>query len=155
MLPIDRAFLGLDPHARTRFLRFVTIEDSGCWFWTGQKVIGGYGRFFLAGTNLLAHRVAYESCIATIPAGLTIDHLCGNPSCVNPKHLEPVTQAENNRRAGLGWWWSERDRCVNGHGFTAENTRVNITPSGGCVRHCRACQRDRTRKYRSKLGALA
>lgn len=34
-----------------------------------------------------------------IKDGYEIDHTCGNPSCINPAHLEEVTYLENLRRA--------------------------------------------------------
>lgn len=46
-----------------------------------------------------AHRHSYQSLVGSIPDGLHLDHLCRVPACVNPEHLEPVTLAENNRRA--------------------------------------------------------
>jgi hypothetical protein len=76
------------------------VDKSGdCWLWTGT-ITNRYGRFFLAhGRMTPAHRWAYESLVGPIPEGLTIDHLCRNPPCVNPDHLEPVTVQENVRRA--------------------------------------------------------
>lgn len=79
------------------------IEDRGyvtpCWIWNGKPQNGeGYCRVRLMGKTYLAHRVAYEQFIGPIPAGLQIDHLCRQPSCVRPDHLEPVTNAENQRR---------------------------------------------------------
>lgn len=79
---------------------------DGCWIWTGPKK-RGYGLYTVRlvdehgnrrTTSIRAHRGVYEALIGPIPAGLTLDHLCRNPSCVNPAHLEPVTQAANNRR---------------------------------------------------------
>lgn len=79
-------------------------ELGPCWIWTGVKHrTRGYGRFYVGGRGgryVQAHRWSYEAAIASIPDGLTIDHLCCVTRCVNPAHLEPVTQAENNRRAG-------------------------------------------------------
>lgn len=73
-----------------------------CWNWIGAADDLGYGRFKPAGRPLIgSHRYGYESIVGAIPSGLHIDHLCRNPRCVNPDHLEPVTQAENNRRARL------------------------------------------------------
>lgn len=81
------------------------VDASGdCWIWTGAKDQHGYGRIGL-GTRedgiAAAHRVAYELLIGPIPAGLTIDHLCINPPCVNPDHLEAVSMEENARRSWL------------------------------------------------------
>lgn len=73
-------------------------KTQGCWNWTAYKDSHGYGRILVDGVSRLAHRVAYVIMGYTIPEGLTMDHLCRNTSCVNPQHLEPVTQTENIRR---------------------------------------------------------
>lgn len=79
------------------------VDRSGgpdaCWLWTGAP-IDGYGTFTVStGVSRRAHRVAYELQVGPIPAGLEIDHLCRVKLCVNVKHLEAVTHAENLRRA--------------------------------------------------------
>jgi hypothetical protein len=78
-------------------------ELGPCWIWTGVRHrTRQYGRFYVGGRGgrfVQAHRWSYEASVAPIPTGLTIDHLCMVTPCVNPAHLEPVTQAENNRRA--------------------------------------------------------
>lgn len=85
-----------------RFLQYVTKTDN-CWIWTGIKHrTRRYGRFYVGGRGgrfVQAHRWAYEHFVGPIPDGLTIDHLCMVRECVNPAHMEPVTQAENNRRS--------------------------------------------------------
>lgn len=74
--------------------------ESGCWEWTANLTAAGYGMLNVGnGKYGYAHRYSWEHMRGPIPAGLTIDHLCRNRRCVNPDHLEPVTQAENNRRA--------------------------------------------------------
>ena len=73
-------------------------EDTGCMNWTGGKNWGGYGQFGVRGKTHKAHRLAHRRFIGRIPDGYQIDHLCRNKSCVNPTHLEAVTQAENMRR---------------------------------------------------------
>jgi hypothetical protein len=71
-----------------------------CWEWTGFRLDSGYGRFMDAKRGVLyAHRVAYELSVGPIAPGLVVDHTCRNPSCVNPKHLDAVTQQENVRRS--------------------------------------------------------
>lgn len=79
------------------------VEVTGfCWNWTGYRNRGGYGRYMHQKRMQLAHRVSYELLVGPVPDGLVIDHLCRNPSCVNPDHLEPVTNAENIRRGLAG-----------------------------------------------------
>ena len=71
------------------------VEFGGeCWEWQAVKT-KGYGIF----RGNQAHRWAYQQWCGQIPEGLVIDHLCKNPGCVNPDHLEAVTQRENLRRS--------------------------------------------------------
>ena len=75
-----------------------TLIGDGCWAWTGAKKTGGYGNMWWNGKMRMAHRMWYEALRGRIPEGLVIDHLCQQESCVNPWHLEAVTQAVNVRR---------------------------------------------------------
>lgn len=85
---------------RERFEAKYVVTPGGCWRWIGTRTPEGYGQIRVAvGEVAYAHRVAYELLVGPIPEGLHIDHLCRVRACVNPAHLEPVTQAENNRRA--------------------------------------------------------
>lgn len=65
-----------------------------------------------------------------IPDGLQLDHLCRNPSCVNPAHLEIVTGAENIRR-GKAKLSDEAVRVIrkSSLGDTALARRFGVTPS--------------------------
>lgn len=75
------------------------VED--CWVWRGSRNGAGYGRFHLDAHRCVgAHRFAYELLRAEVePSWLHLDHLCSNPPCVNPWHLEPVAPNENAVRA--------------------------------------------------------
>lgn len=73
-------------------------EASGCWNWILKLDRKGYGVKNDGGTYRGAHRVVYEKYVGPVPEGFQLDHLCRNPRCVNPAHLEPVTAKENSRR---------------------------------------------------------
>lgn len=125
------------PHGTTRVARFEAKIEPGlndCWEWIGCKMPNGYGRFKgEAPTPMLAHRWSYEHHIGPIPAGLQLDHLCRNRGCVNPWHLEPVTQQENLRR-GVHHN-AVKTHCPRGHAYDEANTYVESRGN----RHCRAC----------------
>jgi HNH endonuclease len=74
-----------------------TETPSGCWLGGGLRHIGGYGWISFERRMLLAHRLAYETWVGPIPAGLIVRHLCVNRHCIRPDHLEVGTQAQNMR----------------------------------------------------------
>jgi hypothetical protein len=149
-----------------RFISRISVAASGCWDWNGTIDHYGYGSFHKSKNLNKAHRISYEWHKGKIPAELTIDHLCENKGCVNPEHLEAVTQKENGRRhnaKGYKKWWaalSNEDRvtfvenvskkasqvaavkkltathCRRGHEWKPETTY--IIPSNG-HRRCNVC----------------
>lgn len=132
------------------------VDKTGeCWEWTAASA-DGYGRFGIEGKSVQrAHRVAYELLVGPIPESLVLDHLCRNTGCVNPAHLDPVTQNENVRRgqhpSGDQHYLGGKTHCLRGHEFTPGNT---YKPPGKNQRHCRACknERDRERRRRQRSG---
>lgn len=125
----------------------LSVHDpiTDCRIWTGRIDRHGYGQIKIGGRNgrpHAAHRVSYETEIGPIPEGLVIDHLCRVRNCVNPSHLEPVSNEENVRRGH-----KDREvhlRCRNGHARTVANTYR--TPAGD--RDCRTCHNEACARYR-------
>lgn len=137
-----------------RLLAKVEIDPgTECWVWTASTGPNGYGQINsgrLADDSwrmLRAHKATYEFMVGPVPDGLVLDHLCCNRRCVNPDHLEPVTQAENLRRGENIPLRLARTHCVNGHEFTVENTRIR---PGSNNRDCRACDRRVSRHDRRR-----
>lgn len=125
----------MGPSDLRRFLDKVRKGDSD-WLWTGAINKGGYGNFWLAGRYVSAHRVAYRHYVGEIPEGLTIDHLCRVRHCVNPEHLEAVTNRTNLLRGnGFAGRFARTTQCPKGHLYDAANTRIGACGS----RYCRAC----------------
>lgn len=125
------------------------IQENGCWDWVGNTGPSGYGKIKSRGRNLRAHRWMYEQVKGEIPSGLTLDHLCRRPICVNPDHLEPVTTRENTMR-GLGFARAnaEKTHCIRGHDLVPGN--IYVPPGkkpGRSIRMCILCLRARKREY--------
>lgn len=139
-----------DSRLPERFWSKVDQADNGCWHWTAATNGVGYGKYSINKRLFYAHRVAYVVLVGPIPGGLVLDHLCRVRHCVNPDHLEPVTQRENIIR-GVSFFAirAAQAHCVNGHPFDEANTMI----VGNGTRKCRACCLARTRRYRAEKRA--
>lgn len=138
---------------------------TGCWNWTASTR-SGYGAFGVQGRILGAHRVAYERWSGKIPDGLHIDHLCRNTRCVNPDHLEAVTQAENTRRGALCHaspyfnrddhvnWRDLATACRKGHEYTPESYSMQRLRDGSEYRRCKVCEKNNRPKVKARLAKM-
>lgn len=136
------------PAIQDRF--WVSVDTQGpCWEWTATRNHHGYGHAWLDGRLQMAHRIAYELLVDRIDSGLELDHLCRNPPCVNPDHLQPVTHAENMLRAPWGavQYQASKTHCPQGHEYTPENTYIRKSKYS---RECRTCRVEASRLYRER-----
>lgn len=132
-----------------RFWKRTCPGANGCIIWTGAG--DRYGRVWVMGCMLGAHRAAYWMSLGNLTHGLQVDHICGVTLCVNPEHLRELTPRANTlRNGGPTALNATKTHCIHGHEFTPENTRNG--PKG---RDCRACERARfhRRKARAALAA--
>lgn len=95
-------------------LALVVVCPSGCWIWAGADSGtgrgGGYGKMRdpETGQTVYVHVYVYRKFRGVVPRRKQVDHLCrqwycgDNPRvvrrCVNPHHLDLVTQRQNLRR---------------------------------------------------------
>lgn len=123
-------------------------KTERCWLWRGAVDNNGYGRFRLNGKTVYAHRLAYKLSVDSIEAGMTLDHLCRNRQCVNPNHLEQVTNKENILRGQApSARAARRVTCSNGHAYNDANTYWGKNGQ----RVCRTCHRDEMRRARRRV----
>ena len=120
-------------------------DPTKCWLWTAFSHVGKdgklrYGVFWANGKKVYAHRFSYGLHHATIPAGMTIDHVkargCTSTLCDNPHHLEVVTNKVNVLRGNtLPALEATVTHCPQGHPYSEENTYVWQDR-----RQCRICR---------------
>lgn len=129
------------PTPQERFWSKVKKTET-CWLWVGSYDGDGYGMFGVTHRRTSrAHRVAYEFLVGPIPLDLELDHLCRNPGCVNPVHLEAVPHRINVLRGnGLTAQHAAKTHCPQGHPYDLFNTYAKIGRRG---RECRQCRQDR------------
>lgn len=133
-----------------------------CWQWVGtrtrskptsnrpttRQIINDYGVFAIKSDKkrtYKAHRVSYSLIRGKIAENLVLDHLCKNTLCVNPSHLEAVTQQENTLR---GDGYSKMKRCINGHEYNEKDWYVYYStkyPNGR--RGCNICLKKQKNKH--------
>ena len=125
------------------------IVMGDCWEWSGSILPNGYGRIDRGKKydTKLAHRLVYEALVGELDGSLVIDHICGNGLCVNPKHLEQVSQKENVYRAktSIGYKNGHKTHCKNGHEFIESNTYVRKDRKNR--RECKICRRNATLRF--------
>jgi hypothetical protein len=136
-----------------RFWSKVNVRTAKeCWEWRAAKIVG-YGTFSFKRKPYKAHRLAFELLKGPIAKGLVLDHLCKNPGCVNPAHLQPVTQRENTLRGtGTSARFAKQTHCKNGHALSGDNMRI---PKYRYKRECIICRRekDKLRKREKNMKA--
>lgn len=130
--------LATDVYDEQWFLERCDIVGE-CWIWKGSKNRDGYGQIRRKLVpEQYAHRWAYACLVGTISSGLQIDHLCGQPSCIRPSHLEPVSGRTNWERSNSpSRINSKKTHCKRGHALTPDAIYVNNRGS----RVCKECHR--------------
>jgi hypothetical protein len=114
----------------------VELDEFACWLWKAHTDRDGYGVSWRGRIATRAHVAVYRELVGQVPEGKALDHLCRNRRCVAPHHLEPVDQAENEKRKS--WRYrAKRTHCPRGHELALHGV---VTPSGGRV--CRQCNRE-------------
>ena len=71
------------------------VRPSGCWEWKRQLHHSGYATVGIAGRRVQVHRLALEARLGAPLGKQQAHHICANSFCVNPDHLQPVTQHDN------------------------------------------------------------
>lgn len=125
----------------------IDVSIHGCWVWQGQITAKGYPRIQETKPkrhNIAVHRLSYQLFIGGLDKGLTIDHLCSNRACINPDHLEQVTQGVNTLRGrGYTAMKARQTTCIKGHELKT------LTTTGH--RYCLVCTNARNKIYRAKV----
>lgn len=136
-----------------RFFQQVSLKDD-CWEWTGSKNLRGYGNFYTGSQVYGAHRfigIIFHG--KDFNTNKVIDHLCRNPSCVNPYHMELVTSLENTLRGDNHVAIrAKSNKCFRGHLYSKSNLLQRKANSGNIVRQCKKCKQYLRRKRYLDLG---
>jgi len=138
-------------HMARKYPLGYVLQENGCWDWVGPLSKDGYGRIWNGTHNIRAHRFVFEQHKWPIPDGLTLDHLCRNRACVNPDHLEPVSNKDNVLRGfGPPARNARKNSCIHGHPL--DGTRL---AEGRWIRYCKTCRKTHAQRCRERERAIA
>ena len=127
-----------------RLLEKVETTDN-CWLWKGSTDFGGYGQIRVDKKLIQAHRLSFIFHKGIVPTEKeVIMHLCDNPPCTNPKHLEIGNQSKNMIHAWDVHPYPRKERCRNGHAYNGLNSRGHHV--------CKICANKSFKKWRIKNG---
>jgi hypothetical protein len=129
-----------------RFVDSIDVLPNGCWQWNKKLDSKGYSMFTISNQEfrMSGHRFAYFLFKGNLIKGMHLDHLCRNPGCVNPDHLEQVTPKENFLRGvGIAAINTKKTTCPRGHHYDYD------IPKGG--RWCKTCLKEARDKHRNRL----
>jgi hypothetical protein len=136
----------IDPNRTDRELahfhsRYVRGGPDECWIWLGAPTHNGYGGIKQRGQPMKAHRLALVLKLGRdLKPGKVPNHMCGNPPCVNPAHLQESTTRENLLHGnGFASDHLTRTHCPQGHELTEANCRPSEWARGR--RACLICHR--------------
>ena len=122
------------------------VEFLGPQSGANYEIGDGYGYACIDGRSCRAHKAAWVEAHGPIDDDLTIDHLCFNKLCLNTRHMEIVTRAENTRRSRASVARRAKTHCPQGHAYEGENLYVDKRGA----RYCVTCLRRRTTEIRER-----
>lgn len=104
---------------------------SRCWISLGCPASGGYGQIMVKGCQLNTHRLSWalHNGFPDMTSLDVVGHLCDNPTCCNPDHLELIDNSKNIKDA----YDRIRDKKV-----PKERIRVSVA--------CDECRKDKHHK---------
>lgn len=111
-----------------------TLEE--CWIWLPRQ-----SKFYFHRESISARRYAYIEAFGGVPVGSIIAVICGERSCVNPRHLRLATQSELSKERPLVVRERAKTHCPAGHSYEG----ANLLLYGG-QRACNACHKQRERE---------